>query len=503
MKLNLNNKQTIYIAVVLAIGIVIAILILSSQGGTKLREEDKNAHDAPPLDNHSSTEPQTGQHGGKLFTQNGYGIEIIIFEKDIEPEFRVYTYKNGKPLDPATSKVNITLERLGRKPQRITFVKQNDYLKGNAIVEEPHSFKVTINAQFDNKPYSFTYEQIEARVSMTDQQIKQGNIEMLTSGPARIKSTLQLIGHISFNEDRVVYVVPRLAGVVESVGANAGDSVRKGQVLAVISSQALADLRSELLAAQKRLSLARTTFEREKNLWEEKISAEQDYLQARNVMQEAEIITQSVKQKLASLGGSLTNNSNLTRYEIRAPIDGIVMQKQISVGQVLKEDANIFVVADLSTVWAVLTIYAKDLNTVKIGQQATVKATAFEYQSGGVIDHLGRLLGEQTRTAEAHIVLPNPKGIWRPGLPVNIELVADEIEVPVTVSTDAIQTVRDWPAVFVRYGTFFEAHPLELGRSDGKFIEVVNGLSAGERYAAKNSFLIKADLGKAGASHEH
>ena len=503
MKLNLNKKQTIYIAVVLAIGIVIAILILSSQGGTNLHEKDKNEHDGHSHDSHSEAEPQTGQHGGKLFTQNGYGVEITIFEVGVEPEFRVYTYKNGKPLDPATSKITITLERLGRKPQKITFDKQNDYLKGNAVVEEPHSFKVTVDAQLGNKPYSFTYEQIEARVSMTDQQIKQGNIEILTSGPAHIKSTLQLIGHISFNEDRVVYVVPRLAGVVESVGANAGDSVRKGHVLAVISSQALADLRSELLAAQKRLSLARTTFEREKSLWEEKISAEQDYLQARNVMQEAEIIVQSLKQKLASLGGSLTNNSNLTRYEIRAPIDGIVMQKQISVGQVLKEDANIFVVADLSTVWAVLTIYSKDLNTVKIGQKAIVKASSFDFQSSGSVEHLGALLGEQTRTAEAHIILSNPKGIWRPGLPVNIELVADEVEVPIAVSADAIQTVRDWTAVFVRYGSFFEAHPLKLGRSDGKFIEVVKGLSAGERYAAKNSFLIKADLGKAGASHEH
>jgi len=500
MNFNLNKKQTLYIAVVLAIGILLAMLILISQGGTKqqLPEGDGSGQNS-----HSKAEPQTGPHGGKLFTQNGYGIEITIFEKGVEPEFRVYTYKNGKPLDPMTSKVTITLDRLGRKPQKITFVKQNDYLKGNAVAEEPHSFKATVDAQFGNKPYSFSYEQIEARVSLSDQQIEQGGIEMLTSGPARIKSTLQLIGHISFNEDRVVYVVPRLAGMVESVGANAGDPVRKGDILAVISSQALADLRSEMLAAQKRLSLARTTFVREKKLWEEKISAEQDYLQARNVMQEAEIITQKVKQKLASLGGALATSGNLTRYEIRAPIDGIVMKKQISVGQVLQEDANIFVIADLSTVWAVLNIYAKDLNTVKVGQMGTVKATSFEYQSSGRVDHLGRLLGEQTRTAEAHIILPNPKGIWRPGMPVNIELVADEIEVPVAISTDAIQTVRDWTAVFVRYGTFFEARPLELGRSDGKFIEVIKGLSAGERYAAKNSFLIKADLGKADASHDH
>ena len=100
-------------------------------------------------------------------------------------------------------------------------------------------------------------------------------------------------------------------------------------------------------------------------------------------------------------------------------------------------------------------------------------------------------------------MLPNPKGVWRPGLPVNIELVSGEIEVPVAVSAEAIQTVRDWTAVFGRYGEHFEARPVELGRSDGKFTEVIHGLTAGEQYAAKNSFLIKADLGKTGASHDH
>jgi cobalt-zinc-cadmium efflux system membrane fusion protein len=338
---------------------------------------------------------------------------------------------------------------------------------------------------------------------MTEQQLEQGKVEVLTAGPARIRNTLQLIGEIRFNDHHVVHIVPRLTGVVESVTANEGDRVRKGQVLAVISSQTLADQRSELLAARKRLALARTTYAREKALWEEKISAEQDYLQARNAMQEAEIVTQNAQQKLASLGGSLSSGGNLTRYEIRAPIDGTVVEKHLALGEVVKDDANIFTIADLSTVWAEMTIYAKDLNSVKIGQQATVKASAFESQSSGVVSYVGALVGEQTRTAKARIVLPNPKGVWRPGLPVNIELVADEVVIPVAVSAEAIQTVRDWTVVFGRYGDNFEARPVELGRSDGKFTEVLHGLSAGEQYAAKNSFLIKADLGKSGASHDH
>ena len=529
MIFNLNKKQTFSIVGALVVGVVLAWLILGTNKPQPEGEgdghdnhvettghDDKEHHGEKSKDGHADDKdhadgehheaeaaPQKGPHGGKLFTQDDYGVEVTIFEQGVEPEFRVYTYQGGKPLDPADSQVSITLDRLGRPPQAFTFVKENDYLKGNAVVEEPHSFKVTIAAQYGNKPYRFAYEQVEARVSMTDQQLKQNNVEVLTAGPARIKSALQLIGEIRFNEDRLVHVVPRLTGVVESSLANAGDRVRKGQVLAVISSQALANQRSELLAAQQRLALTRTIFEREKKLWEDKISAEQDYLQARNAMQEAEIALQSAQQKLASLGTGLTSGGNLTRYEIRAPIDGVVVEKHISLGESVKEDANIFFIADLSTVWAEVTIYAKDLNTVKVGQKATVKAAAFESQSSGTVSYVGALVGEQTRTAKARVVLPNPKGVWRPGLPVNIELVSGEIEVPVAVSAEAIQTVRDWTAVFGRYGEHFEARPVELGRSDGKFTEVIKGLNAGEQYAAKNSFLIKADLGKSGASHDH
>lgn len=502
MKFNLNMKQTLSIVGVLAAGVVLAWLILGTNKPQPEGDATAPGH-AETVDSAAPGTPQKGPHGGKLFTQDGYGTEVTIFEQGVEPEFRVYTYQDGKPIDPAASQVSITLDRLGREPQAFTFTKEQDYLKGDAVVEEPHSFKVMIAAQYGNKPYRFAYEQIEARIGMTDHQVTQNNIELLAAGPARIKSALQLIGEIRLNEDRMVHVVPRLTGVVESSAANAGDRVRKGQVLAVISSQALADQRSELLAAQKRLALARTTFEREKKLWEDKISAEQDYLLARNAMQEAEIAAQNAQQKLASIGGAVRAGGNLTRYEIRSPIDGTVVEKHISLGEAVKDDANIFVIADLSTVWAEMTIYAKDLNTVNVGQKATVKAAAFESQSSGAVSYVGALVGEQTRTAKARIVLPNPKGIWRPGLPVNIELVAGEVEVPVAVSAEAVQTVRDWTVVFGRYGANFEARPVELGRSDGKFTEVIDGLNTGEQYAAKNSFLIKADLGKSGASHDH
>ena len=139
---------------------------------------------------------------------------------------------------------------------------------------------------------------------MTDAQIKGAGVTIETAGAARIKSAMTLPGEIRFNEDRTAHVVPRLAGVVEGIPANLGQWVKKGQVLAVIASTDLSEQRSELLAAQKRLSLAKTTFEREKKLWEEKISAEQDYLQARQAKSEAEIAVHNAQQKLSAIGAS-------------------------------------------------------------------------------------------------------------------------------------------------------------------------------------------------------
>lgn len=496
MNRNFSKKQIITIALLVAVAAVLSVLILTTSNSQPGQQGES-------LEQANAKEPVKGPKGGKYFAQDGYGVEVTIFEDGVDPEFRIYTYKDDTLLPPEATKASIALERLGRKPQTINFAPANDFLRGDAVVFEPHSFSVTVNAQHDGKQYSFAYEQIEYRIDMSDEQMKQSGIELATAGPARIKSSIELIGEIQLNRDNTVRVVPRLSGIVESAPVNAGDQVKKGQVLAVISSQMLADQRTELLAAQKRLALANTTFEREKKLWEDKISAEQDYLQARNTKQEAEIAVLNARQKLASINGGATIGSQLTRYEIRSPISGTVVEKNIALGQALKEDANIFTVADLSTVWAEMTIYPKDLNTVKVGQQATVKATAFESESVGKVAYVGSLVGEQTRTATARIVLPNPDSVWRPGLPVKVELVAEESEVPVAISTEALQTILDGPAVFGRYGQQFEARPVELGRSDGKTVEVLGGLDAGEQYAATNSFLIKADIGKSGASHDH
>ncbi|RYG97926.1 MAG: efflux RND transporter periplasmic adaptor subunit, partial [Alphaproteobacteria bacterium] len=261
--------------------------------------------------------------------------------------------------------------------------------------------------------------------------------------------------------------------------------------------------RSELLTAQKRLSLARTTNEREKKLWEGKISAEQDYLQARQAMQEAEIAVQNARQKLEALGASATSAGGLNSYEIRAPFNGMVMEKHLSLGEAVKEDTNIFIISDLSTVIAEVAVPAKDLNAIRVGEKVTVSATAFNAKATGTVSYVGSLIGEQTRTAKARITLANPDMAWRPGLFVNVEVLSGQTDAPVTVSAEAIQTIENKPTIFLSVPGGFVAQEVTLGRNDGKVVEVTKGVQPGASYASTNSFILKSDLGKASAEHAH
>ena len=337
------------------------------------------------------------------------------------------------------------------------------------------------------------------KVVMDEAQIKASDIHVVSAGPLAISTKLQFPGEIQINDDRTVHVVPRVSGVAEAVLVSTGQFVKKGQTLAVFSSQMISEQRSALQTAQKRLSLANTIYQREKTLWEQKITAEQDYLQALQGLREAEIAVDNSQQKLSALGVILNNNANsssLNRFELRAPYDGLVVERNLSIGEAVKEDTPIFTISDLSTVWAEVHIPAKDLPYVRMGDKVTLRATAFDAQTTGTVAFIGALVGELTRMAKARIVLANPQGAWRPGLFVSVEVKAAEVRVPIAIETDALQTLGTQQVVFVRTETGFKAHPVKIVLNDGKHVEVVEGLAAGARYAAKGSYILKSELSK-------
>src|SRR5690606_35540696 len=149
---------------------------------------------------------------------------------------------------------------------------------------------------------------------------------------------------------------------------------------------------------------------------------------------EAEIALELASAKLRTFGEQperLNQVKNLTHFEIRAPISGLVITKEISRGEVLKEDKEIFTLADVSTMYAALTVYPKDVNVIRIGQAAIIKAVASDVKGEGVVSYISALIDEQTRTAQARITLDNKEGQWRSGMFINIALIAEEIEVPV------------------------------------------------------------------------
>ncbi len=332
-------------------------------------------------------------------------------------------------------------------------------------------------------------------------------IEMTEAGPARIKSYLELPGQVNLNAEKVCHVAPHVSGTVAETHKMLGDGVKKGEVIAVIDSRELAQAKSRYLVELKREELARTNFNRIDNLWKKSVSPEKDYLDAKQKLEEAEIERMAAAQKLLALGLARADIEELAddpdvpmmRYSLVAPLDGTVITKHMTRGEWITENRQIMCIADLSDVWVDVIVYPKYLASVHLGQQAVVKSDASDLQSTGVVSYVGPIVGEESRTAEARIVMPNTEGKWRPGLFVTVELLKDNKSADVAVQNDAIQYHDKQPVLFVAKEDCFEIRNVVLGRSDKEVTEVVKGLSTGEKYASANSFALKAELERSGA----
>ena len=577
-------KSLISIIVILAIGVFAGQKILDIETtATKSHNHDSETREH---------EEARGVHGGWLLSENNIRVEVKIFESGVPPQFRVYvTDASGQSIPLDEVEMTIALKRLDRVDE-IHFKPAGKYLLGDKTVVEPHSFDVNVRARWKEKTYAWQFSQIEARVELSNEAIKNAGLKIKKAGPAKLKSQINLTGEIELNEEKVVHIVPRLEGVAKKVFKDLGDRVAPGDILAIFESRELADTKINYLTAIKKsdlakadmeretllyknttqmldllgknleldniyheldglqigksrellipayakLRLAKSVYLREKILFGKKISSHSEYLQAEESYRsrEAKYIAlrekiaydgqwavrqkkreyelqqlnlQSARQKLFALGLTHEKVSTLssqeeesfTRYELRSPLGGVVIQKHLSTGEAVKGDDAVFLLADLSEVWVNIAI--PDIQSVKLGQKVIVKARGM--QAKGKLTYLDSIVDKNSRTITGRVVIPNSKLQWRPGTFVTVELLTDERRVPLAVPTTAIQTIRDWSVVFVKYGNFFEARPLILGKNDGYWVEVLEGLSAGELYVAKNSFVVKAEIEKSAAVHDH
>ena len=199
----------------------------------------------------------------------------------------------------------------------------------------------------------------------------------------------------------------------------------------------------------------------------------------------------------------IESNESLHPYELRARIAGTVLARDVAPGEFVGTDREIFSIADLSTVWADLDVYRRDFSRLKKGQRVLIDADDGSPPAEATLAYLSPVGSVNTQTLLARALLSNRDGSWRPGLFVSAAVEVGEVAAPVTVRQEALQRVRDWDVVFIADKNVFEAQPVELGRRDGERVEIVSGLAAGMPYAAAGSFVLKAEAGKSGASHDH
>jgi membrane fusion protein, heavy metal efflux system len=197
------------------------------------------------------------------------------------------------------------------------------------------------------------------------------------------------------------------------------------------------------------------------------------------------------------------SNDSLRSYEIKSEVSGMVIQKDITLGEFVKNEDTIYSIADLSSVWVDLAVYREDFRKLKVGQAVEIHPGAGEEAIQNTVAYISPFGTEGTQTMLARCIVPNPNGDMRPGLFVTAEIATGEVDAKVTVKLTAIQTLKEKNVVFVEDEDAFEAREVELGVRDNERVEVLSGLFPGDKYVSENSFVLKAEIGKEEAEHDH
>jgi cobalt-zinc-cadmium efflux system membrane fusion protein len=200
---------------------------------------------------------------------------------------------------------------------------------------------------------------------------------------------------------------------------------------------------------------------------------------------------------------AIIESESLAPYSLKTLIGGVVIAKHITRGEPVSPDAEVFVVADLTEVWIHISVYQKDLPLIRMGQRVEVSAGHGLHEAEGEISYIAPVIDEETRTAAARVVLPNPDGLWRPGLFVTVRIEVDRAEVPVAVPRTALQRIDGETVVFVEQEDGFVPRRIETRRQGEGVVEVVSGLAPDERYVSAGGFALKAELSREESSSGH
>lgn len=401
-----------------------SLLLLSACGGS----------DAPaPAGEHAAPDAdyERGPHNGRMLRTGDFAVEITIFEDGVPPEFRVYAYRDGKPLPPSQVDLSITLKRLDGEVNRFAFKPEQDFLRGDGRVVEPHSFDVVVAAREGGQAHEWSYASYEGRTEISPEAAKAAGITIEQAGPATIAETVELIGRVEFDPGATAEVGARFPGRVVSVARTVGDKVARGALLARVES-----------------------------------------------------------------------SESLQTYAVTAPMAGVVVERRTNVGNVTGSEP-LFIIADPSRTVAVFPVFPRDMERVRPGQSVQLSSLEGQRTQVSTLRDFLPVAQAATQSLTARVPLPNPEGRWLPGMSVRGRVTVEERSVPLAVKTSGLQAFRDFTVVFAQVGNTYEVRMLDLGLQSPEWTEVEGGIKPGQPYVAEGSYVIKADIEKSGASHDH
>jgi cobalt-zinc-cadmium efflux system membrane fusion protein len=346
-------------------------------------------------------------------------------------------------------------------------------------------------------------------VRLSDAARQRAAITVITVQPRSPSKVVSAAAELQLNGDRVAMVGPRVAGRVAGIAVSMGDRVSAGTVLATIDSPDVGSLFASYNSAQAAESVAQRTYQREKDLFARRISAEREVLAAEAELARATSDRRTVESHLQALGVALpqANSPGPTSalLPIRSPIQGTIIERNATIGAPVGPDAVLFKLADLSTLWLVAKVPETTMRDIRRGDTVTVKVDALPDQAvSGRVSYIGATVSDATRTVDVRINVPNRAGELKPGMFARAQLAtrgAREQSAQLLIPQIAVQELNRARVVFVpRTDGGFDVREVTIGASVGDDIEVVSGLKAGETIVSAGSFTLKSQAvrGEAG-----
>jgi cobalt-zinc-cadmium efflux system membrane fusion protein len=338
-------------------------------------------------------------------------------------------------------------------------------------------------------------------VTLTPRQIARAGIEVVSPTIGGNGGAIELPALLESDPQSTRIVAATVPGRIVELRHNLGDSVRRGETLAVLESREAAGLQAEVQRAAAGAELTRTTLARDESLYAKGFRPLREVQISRAAARQADVALRLAREQVAASGA---RGGSYNRIVIAAPISGRIIARKAVLGQNFAADAadtELFRIAQLDRLSVTLSLSPADAGRVRPGM--TVQVTASGRSQSARVSFVSPALDAETRQVPAIAMLDNRAGQWRAGEPVTASIQLDgSSDATIRVPSTAVQTVEGKTVVFVRIDDGFRAVPVQLGRQDGALVVVTGGLTGRERIAAANSFTLKSTLGAAEAGHE-